>query len=30
MCVGAIAGMDLGLGEHVWLLGDRYVEQSCQ
>ena len=24
MCVGAIAGQDLGLGSNVWLLGDRY------
>ena len=25
MCVGALAGVDLGLGKNVWLLGDRYV-----
>ena len=24
-CVGAIAGQDLGLGDNVWLLGDRYA-----
>lgn len=22
-CVGALAGQDLGLGDNVWLLGDR-------
>ena len=24
-CVGALAGQDLGLGNNVWLLGDRYA-----
>ena len=24
-CVGALAGQDLGLGNNVWLLGDRWV-----
>ena len=23
-CVGAIAGLDMPLGDGVWLLGDRY------
>ena len=27
-CVGAIAGQDLGLGDDVWLLGDRFVHSS--
>lgn len=25
MCVGAIAGKNLGLGANTWLLGDRCV-----
>lgn len=24
-CVGALAGQDLGLGNDLWLLGDRYA-----
>lgn len=27
-CVGALAGQDLGLGNHVWLLGDRYLSSK--
>ncbi|KAF8346112.1 acid protease [Amanita rubescens] len=26
MCVGAIIGMDLGLGKNVWLLGDSFMK----
>ena len=29
-CVGALAGQDLGLGENVWLLGDRCVRCSAR
>lgn len=31
-CVGALAGQDLGLGDNVWLLGDRYdfTDLFCQ
>ena len=25
LCIGAIAAQDLGLGDNVWLLGDRYL-----
>lgn len=25
LCVGALAGLDLGLGSSVWLLGDRFA-----
>ncbi|GJJ14486.1 hypothetical protein Clacol_008750 [Clathrus columnatus] len=25
-CVGAIVGQDIGLGENVWLLGDRFMQ----
>ena len=28
-CVGALSGEDVGLGDNVWLLGDRYVTWSC-
>lgn len=27
-CVGSLAGLDLGLGNGVWLLGDRYVVEA--
>ena len=26
MCVGAIAGQDLGLGRNTWLLGDSFMK----
>ena len=25
-CVGALAGMDIGLGSNVWLLGDSFMK----
>ena len=28
-CVGALSGEDVGLGDNVWLLGDRYVVSLC-
>ena len=28
-CVGALSGEDVGLGDNVWLLGDRYVISLC-
>jgi cathepsin D len=26
MCVGALAGQDIGLGDGVWLLGDSFMK----
>ncbi|KAI0744066.1 aspartic peptidase domain-containing protein [Daedaleopsis nitida] len=26
MCIGAVAGVDLGLGDNVWLLGDSFMK----
>jgi cathepsin D len=26
LCVGALAGVDLGLGDDVWLLGDSFMK----
>ncbi|KAI0743577.1 hypothetical protein C8Q80DRAFT_1272253 [Daedaleopsis nitida] len=26
VCVGAIAGVDMGLGDNVWLLGDYFMK----
>ena len=28
-CVGALSDKDVGLGDNVWLLGDRYVVPLC-
>ena len=28
-CVGALSDTNVGLGDHVWLLGDRYVVPLC-
>ena len=28
-CVGALSGQNIGLGDSIWLLGDRYVVSLC-